>query len=288
MNQSPEFPGWNSPDQNWSKLPHELVNLISKMKESELKVTLYILRHTWGFRNYDDYQPMTVDEIMNGRRVKGGGRLDNGTGLSKQSVITAIKTGIERGTLEEHSNKEDKARIRKSYRLRGRAEVNQGSKIWTSGVKNLDPDHNKDNIKRQKDLPQPKVGNGTAKRKPTKRALFNAQMELEFHKISGIGLPLRKTSANRRSAGKRWNNPLWTMYDLFRPEEERQGEAPRQYVDDSLKKTLALIRMAIEASQGLTIDSPASIEKVATSIHAKQFSNVATGDDDFWSQYDDV
>lgn len=287
MNESPEFPGWNSPDQNWSKLPHELVNLLHVMKESELKVTLYILRHTWGFRNYDNYQVMTIDEIQDGRRIKGGGRLDNGTGLSKQSVITAIKAGVARGTLEELSNKKDKARIRKSYRLRGREEVSPGSKIWTSGVKNLDLEHYKDNVKRQKD-PQPPVGNGTAKRKPTNRATFNAQMEQEFHKMSGIGLPVRKTEANRRSAGKRWNVPLWNMYDLFRPEEERQGEAPRQYVDDSLKKTLALIRMAIEASQELTIDSPASIEKVATSIHAKQFSNVATGDDDFWSQYDHV
>ena len=286
MNQSPEFPGWNSPDQNWSKLPHELVNLIHVMKESELKVTLYILRHTWGFGNYESYQAMTVDEIQHGRNRVGGGRLDKGTGLSKQSVITGTKAAIARGTLEEISHTKDKARIRKSYRLRGREEVSQGSKIWTSGVKNLDPDHNKDNTKRKEDPPQPKVGNGTGKRAPTKRALFNAQMEQEFHKMSGIGLPLRKTEANRRTAGKRWNNPLWTMYGLFRPEEERLGNEPRQYVDDSLKKTLALIRMALEASQELTIDAPASILKIATSIHAKQFSNVGTGDDDFWRKHE--
>lgn len=281
----PEFHGWSTPDQNWSKLPHQLVDLISKMKESELKVTLYILRHTWGFANYDEFQAMTVDEIQNGRKGKGGIRIDDGTGLSKQSVITGTKAGIVRGTLEEIVNDKDKARIKKGYRLR--AKENQGSKIWTSGVKNLDLDLNKETTKRKKRSPRPKAGNKAQKRKPTNRAMFNTAMEQEFHKASNIALPIRVTQKDRKRAGEIWNNPLWRIYKLFRPEEERQGEVPLTYEDDSLQKALTLIRLAVEASGDLTIASPASIEKIANSIHAKQFS--AVGDSsDWWDQFDDV
>lgn len=281
MSQQPEFPGWESPSQNWSKLPHALVGLIPRMKESELKVTLYILRHTWGYGNYGKYQFMTLDEIMNGRFDKDGNRLDEGTGLSKQSVITAIRAGKSRGTLQELAIRNDPARIRKGYKLRGR-DQDQGSKILTAEVKNLDTVLNKDNNDRDKD-PQPKAEKPV--RKATKYATFNQAMEKEFQVSSGRPLPRRVTAKERKQAGERWNKPLWSIYDLFRPDEERLGECKRQYEEETLDRAITLIRQATEQMKAdrLTMDSPASILKVATSIFADQY--VADGSDDFWDKY---
>lgn len=282
MSNDKPFVGWSAPSENWSKLPHDLVYLMPDMKESELKVTLYILRHTWGFGNYEDFLPMTIDEIMNGRKIREGKRIDNGTGLSKQSVITGTKAGISRGTLEEVANRVDLARIKKGYKLRGQNSGQQGSKIWTSEVKNLDTELNKDTLKEKRSPTE----SGKAKKSPTVRAKFNAAMEAKFSEVSNIPLPKRVTMADRSKAGKRWNTPLWNMYDLSRPNEERLGETKRQYVEETLTSTLALIEAATiqMKADSLTLDSPASIEKVATSLHANGIT--ATGNsNEFWDKY---
>src|SRR5690349_13420247 len=64
MDETPQFIGFDTPQQNWSKLPHQFVNLLNVIDSiAELKVTLYILRHTWGFSEYELPVHLTTDEI---------------------------------------------------------------------------------------------------------------------------------------------------------------------------------------------------------------------------------
>jgi len=43
------FPGFTEPTENWSKLPHSLIGALPDIRTvAELKVILYILRHTWA------------------------------------------------------------------------------------------------------------------------------------------------------------------------------------------------------------------------------------------------
>jgi hypothetical protein len=76
------------------------------------------LRHTWGFQEYGFAKAMTIDELMHGRKRRDGTRMDEGTGLSKQSVIDGLKRAIARGYLLCTIDETDRARIKKSYALK--------------------------------------------------------------------------------------------------------------------------------------------------------------------------
>lgn len=113
-----KFQGFESPKENWSKLPHELINHLHLMtSEAEVKIVLYILRHTWGFG--DDEKKITIDEFCNGRKRRDGSRLDNGIGLSINSVRDGIARAIEHGFIEMTEDATDKGRIKRYYHLRG-------------------------------------------------------------------------------------------------------------------------------------------------------------------------
>lgn len=280
----PPFPGWEKPQENWSKLPHSFIDLMRDMKLAELKVTLYLLRHTWGFGNFDDFQIITLDEFMSGRKLRDGSRLDSGTGLSKPSVISGLKDAEIIGTIETAINSSDHARVRKGYRLRGKNNLPR-SKFLTPEVKNLYIDPNKETLK-DKDhssLQEKK------EKKQSERNRFNFEMEKQFSVSTSIPVPRRQTIRDRKAAGQLWNNPLWSIYDLFRPTVERAGEEKRGYDESSLRLTMSLINEAVEhmRSSGLTISTPASIVNVATSIYAEKYAGITEPEQsaDFWKEY---
>lgn len=90
---------------------------------AELKVVLYVMRHTWGFREYEELKRISVDEFVHGRKRKGGGRVDHGTGLSDRAVVTGINKAVEHGYIEVEIDNSDKARIKKHYRLKIKKQV---------------------------------------------------------------------------------------------------------------------------------------------------------------------
>lgn len=48
-----EFTGFPSPTRNFFSLPNEMINIIASIKNlAELKVIIYVIRHTWGFHEY--------------------------------------------------------------------------------------------------------------------------------------------------------------------------------------------------------------------------------------------
>lgn len=124
---------------NYSKLPHSFIGVLPQFETlAELKVVIYLLRHTWGFNEYDKPKHITTDEFMHGRKRADGSRMDGGTGLSNKSVIAGIRAAKDHGFIVELVNDSDKARIEKRYALyRGESGVEMLHTQNDSGVEML-------------------------------------------------------------------------------------------------------------------------------------------------------
>jgi hypothetical protein len=137
-NDAARFSGFDNPQQNWSKLPHAMIDALPQITcLSEMKVILYILRHTWGYQEFDTYKRITLDEFENGRKRKDGERLDNGIGMSGPSIISGLKRAVEHGFIEVEVDDSDPARVKKFYMIRQAPK--QGLKSLTPGVKEFNP-----------------------------------------------------------------------------------------------------------------------------------------------------
>lgn len=154
------FQGFATPTRNYFPMPNEWINICAEITNlAELKVVQYVLRHTWGYHEYDGTpKVITTDEFMHGRKYADTtrGRIDKGTGLSKQSVIDGLKRAVDHGFLICDTDDSDLARIEKSYALkmvptssdvkdldiknRGLDSRHRVSKTLTSDVNNLDSD----------------------------------------------------------------------------------------------------------------------------------------------------
>lgn len=83
------FPGFSSP--NFTSVPDEVFDLLlSVLTEAELKVLLYIIRRTFGFKKTAD--SISIRQMTRGIRTAAGQQLDSGTGLSVPSVTKAVKS----------------------------------------------------------------------------------------------------------------------------------------------------------------------------------------------------
>lgn len=111
--------GFTMPDSEYFKVSNNIVDMLSLIDSvAELKVILYVMRHTWGFQEYDEYKKITTDEFAHGRMLSTRERMDNGTGLSDAGVKVGVAKAIEHGFLEVEIDDSDLGRIKKSYRLK--------------------------------------------------------------------------------------------------------------------------------------------------------------------------
>src|SRR5258708_6907614 len=141
------FQGFSKPEANFFRLPNEWTDITATVTSlAEIKLVEYVLKHTWGYSEFDMVKKITTDEFMNGRKKKDGTRIDTGTGLSKPSVIAGLKSAVEHGLLEEETDDSDKARIKKYYKLKmktpkedepERHDTNSDVKNLYIGVKNV-------------------------------------------------------------------------------------------------------------------------------------------------------
>lgn len=116
MGKNWKFAGFDDPEENWVKLPKAIYeNLARFSSEAELKVVLYVLRHTWGYG--DDYKALSVNDICHGRRRRDGSQIDNGTGLQPQAVRDGIQRAIDHGFLRVWLDDSDAGRQTKYYML---------------------------------------------------------------------------------------------------------------------------------------------------------------------------
>src|SRR5690349_6100842 len=90
------FRGFRSP--NYTQVPDELFDeLLADLSGAELKVLLYIIRRTFGFKK--DSDSISLSQITSGIETRDGEVLDRGTGLSKASVANAVKSLEARGVI---------------------------------------------------------------------------------------------------------------------------------------------------------------------------------------------
>ena len=117
------FEGFSHPqDVGFTRLPNDWLDELAQIDNlAELKIILYLARHSWGFQEYDQWKKITTDEFMNGRRYGDGTRMDNGTGLSEMSVRHGLHKAIEQGYILLGIDQHDKARKKLYYKLKMKA-----------------------------------------------------------------------------------------------------------------------------------------------------------------------
>ena len=84
-----KFQGFFSP--NSTQVPDEFFDdLAPRLSGAEVKALLYIIRRTFGFKKQCDN--ISISQMLNGIVKRNGERLDIGAGLSKSTLLRAIKS----------------------------------------------------------------------------------------------------------------------------------------------------------------------------------------------------
>lgn len=97
-----QFEGFYVP--NSTQVPDMLFDeLMADLSGAELKVVLYIIRRTFGFKKAKD--SISLSQMVSGITTKDGKVLDRGTGLGKASVARAVKTLEEKGIIVRNRQK---------------------------------------------------------------------------------------------------------------------------------------------------------------------------------------
>jgi hypothetical protein len=108
---------------SYFNVPAFFVDVIAAIDNlAELKVVLYILRHTWGFREYNSPKRITIDEFMHGRKKADRTRMDSGTGLSERAVMQGLQRAIAHGFVVCYVDDSDQARVKHYYQMRMQSE----------------------------------------------------------------------------------------------------------------------------------------------------------------------
>jgi len=95
------FLGFKSP--RYTQVPDELFDvLLPRLSGPELKVTLYVIRRTFGFKK--DSDSISLNQICSGITTRQGDVLDSGTGLSKSTVALALNALVQKNILIRHRN----------------------------------------------------------------------------------------------------------------------------------------------------------------------------------------
>jgi hypothetical protein len=84
-----QFTGYASP--NYTPVPDELFDeQLPDLSGAELKVLLYVIRRTFGFKRESDN--ISISQMLNGLHTYDGRQLDRGVGLTKKTLLLAIKS----------------------------------------------------------------------------------------------------------------------------------------------------------------------------------------------------
>jgi hypothetical protein len=111
---APKFAGFPEPKTNFTGIPNLFFDEVMRhLKEGELKVLLYIFRHTYGWQK--DRDCISVPQFVNGIVTKHGKRLDWGTGLVESTVKAAIGSLVKNAYVLRYIVDKGKGRAQKSH-----------------------------------------------------------------------------------------------------------------------------------------------------------------------------
>lgn len=90
------YKGFSKP--NTTATPDDIFDLfLTSLTHAELKVLLYIVRRTFGFKKMSDR--ISLKQIAEGIVTKDGNRLDSGAGITKRGAIKAVKALEQKGLI---------------------------------------------------------------------------------------------------------------------------------------------------------------------------------------------
>lgn len=152
------FAGFSPP--HYTPVPDELLDdFLHVLSGAELKVILYIVRRTFGFKK--DADDISLNQMLNGIIKHNGERLDSGTGLSKPTLLKALRTLKNRGLIvSERRQSEEKGDEATRYHLKMKGEEitsDTGStpvvkKVYHGGGKKSLPGPGKETLPHNKQL----------------------------------------------------------------------------------------------------------------------------------------
>lgn len=91
--QSYKFPGFSAP--NYTQVPDVIFDeLLHILSGAEIKVLLYIIRRTFGFKKASD--DISLNQMLNGIVRKGGERLDSGCGVKNKTSLSQALQSLEK------------------------------------------------------------------------------------------------------------------------------------------------------------------------------------------------
>ncbi|MGH2535620.1 MAG: replication protein [Thermomicrobiales bacterium] len=110
------FEGFASP--SYTQVPDEFFDvLVTQLSDAELRVLLYLMRRTFGFKREAD--SISLSQLVSGITTRDGQVLDRGTGLSKATVARGLKGLREKGVIESRRNRSaERGDEPTTYRLR--------------------------------------------------------------------------------------------------------------------------------------------------------------------------
>lgn len=92
-------------------------HVMQELNEGELKVLLYIIRRTFGFKKQCD--EISLAQMVEGIVTKEGSILDRGTGLSKKTVMAALRSLKDKNLIEAVRNRtEERGDLPTTYKLK--------------------------------------------------------------------------------------------------------------------------------------------------------------------------
>ena len=129
------FEGFTFP--NTTPVPDEFFDVVApRLGEAELRVTLYIIRRTFGFKKQSD--DVSISQLCKGIIKKDGTVLDEGTGLSKPAVTKAVKSLVKKGILiSERRKSKERGDEPTTYSLNIRAPYPVLSSLTRGGYSSL-------------------------------------------------------------------------------------------------------------------------------------------------------
>src|SRR3954452_4808085 len=96
------FAGFDSP--NTTQVPDAFFDVVApQLSEAELRVALYIIRRTFGFKK--DSDDISLRQMVEGITTKDGRVLDRGTGLRKPAVANALNGLEKKGVIVSQRNR---------------------------------------------------------------------------------------------------------------------------------------------------------------------------------------
>jgi hypothetical protein len=116
------FAGFHFP--SYTPVPDQVFDeLLTVLSGAELKALLYICRRTFGFKKESDN--ISLNQLLHGLSKKDGTQLDAGTGLSKPTLLKALRELQDKGIIESTRRMSDEHGCEATnYRLRFTNEPN--------------------------------------------------------------------------------------------------------------------------------------------------------------------